>query len=201
MPNIDMTCVTCGGPFSVRKVYADYQRRRGKAPRFCSMKCVGASRVKAHSQDLIFQHSIPEPMSGCWLWTGPTFARNYGKIGCPPALAHRISWTVFRGAIPAGLVVRHRCDNPSCVNPDHLELGTNADNVADKIARGRQAKGERIARAVLSAREVGEIKLLLRRGAPRKAIAHDFSVSVSAVNHIAHGRSWKHLTPEPGREA
>jgi len=87
---------------------------------------------------------------GCWLWTGGT-CLGYGKClkpGTDPKLriqvkAHRVSWELANGPIPAGLCVLHRCDNPPCVSPEHLFLGTLADNRADCVAKGRQAKGDR----------------------------------------------------------
>ena len=84
---------------------------------------------------------------GCWLWTGYRFHAGYGGFheSQPKRtvrLAHRVAWELTNGLIPDGLHVCHTCDNRSCVRPDHLFLGTNADNVADKVAKGRQAKGE-----------------------------------------------------------
>lgn len=85
---------------------------------------------------------IPEPMSGCWLWTGSLNNKGYGqfRINYPPKklwLAHRWLYTQLMGEIPTGLVLRHSCDTPACVNPDHLETGTNSDNVQDMLKRGR----------------------------------------------------------------
>lgn len=88
----------------------------------------------------------PEPTSGCWLWTGSVAGFGYGRIQRGPrgggvVLAHRVSWELYRGPIPVGLCALHRCDQPACVNPDHLFLGTHADNTADKIAKGRLRYG------------------------------------------------------------
>lgn len=91
---------------------------------------------------------IPEPNSGCWLWLGALFVSGYGWFQRghrkqPGARANRISWELHRGPIPDGLCVLHRCDNPSCVNPDHLFIGTQLDNIADRDRKGRQARGVR----------------------------------------------------------
>jgi hypothetical protein len=82
---------------------------------------------------------------GCWLWTAST-SRGYGQIspgvaGSPPLKAHRVSWEIANGPIPEGLFVCHRCDNPRCVRPDHLFLGSNADNAADMKAKCRANNG------------------------------------------------------------
>ncbi len=82
----------------------------------------------------------------CWEWQGAHDPRGYGFIGAPGGgknlLAHRVSWELHNGAIPQGRYVLHRCDNPRCVRPDHLFLGTHADNMADRQAKGRQAQGD-----------------------------------------------------------
>ena len=81
--------------------------------------------------------------SECWEWTASLNQKGYGnfKLNGSPYLTHRVSYEIHKGAIPKGLVVRHQCDNPKCVNPAHLELGSQKDNVRDRQDRGRQAKG------------------------------------------------------------
>ena len=76
----------------------------------------------------------------CWIWTGKISVHGYGIIVLPGKLeigAHRVSYLIHRGDIPSGMFVCHRCDNPPCVNPDHLFVGSNLDNVADMTAKGR----------------------------------------------------------------
>lgn len=83
----------------------------------------------------------PEPFSGCWIWTGAEAGDGYGYIrhsgAAGDTYAHRASWKLFRGEIPVGLSVLHQCDTPTCVNPDHLFLGTQKDNIRDASGKGR----------------------------------------------------------------
>jgi HNH endonuclease len=126
---------------------------------------------------------------GCWLWTGSTQPKGYGQINRGdgvPERAHRVAWTKFRGPIPEGLQVLHRCDNPGCVNPDHLFLGTDGDNMHDKQGKGRHHK------QILSAADVAEI-----RAAPRytrfnaAAFAARLGVTISCIKQVRARSSWK----------
>lgn len=85
------------------------------------------------------EKSIPEPNSGCWLWLGSTIPTGYGVIGVDGKnwRAHRAAWRAYRGEV-GSLHVLHRCDNPGCINPDHLFLGTHTDNMRDRRDKGRQ---------------------------------------------------------------
>lgn len=90
--------------------------------------------------DRIMLDSIPEPMSGCWIWTGPMNSSGYGQVQHGKRgrkLAHRASWECFVGPIGHGLVVCHKCDNKLCVNPTHLFVGTQKDNIRDMDRKGR----------------------------------------------------------------
>ena len=86
----------------------------------------------------LMNHSVPEPMTGCWLWTGSGQARGKIKINKKYVLAPRASYAHFKGPIEGGKLVCHTCDNPWCINPDHLYLGTNSDNQKDRYRRTKR---------------------------------------------------------------
>lgn len=129
------------------------------------------------------KHWMHEPFSGCWLWTGKTYLNGYGsmKINYKPRLAHRVAWEIFKGEIPTGLCVLHRCDIKCCVNPNHLFLGTHWDNQHDRILKSRPARGR-----VLSE---NTIKLIRKSGDTQTHLAHRFGVTPSAISRIKSGEN------------
>ncbi len=146
----------------------------------------------------------PEPMSGCWLWTaslsnsGDHFGYGQIRVHDRPQLAHRVSWELHRGAVPAGLNVLHKCDNPGCVNPDHLFLGTHQDNVADRHAKGRTRQGhvplrsgEHHGCAKLTWAKVDEIRALYTAGGHSfNQLAQQFGVSKRSILFVVHRKHW-----------
>lgn len=134
--------------------------------------------------------------SGCWEWIGSKrngyglFSRNNKTTS-----AHRVSYEAHHGLIPSGMVVRHSCDNPSCINPNHLLIGTIADNVADREARGRRdVKGEQIGTSKLTEAQVLEIRASSESHTEAGA---RLGVSKNCIWSIRSGRSWKHLISVP----
>lgn len=124
---------------------------------------------------------------GCWLYIGPFSPKGYGKIqiACYHLRAHRVAYEAYVGKIPEDLLVRHKCDNPRCCNPEHLELGTNADNMKDKKDRKRSASGENHGMAILSNIERSQIIDLLKcRLFSMRKIADAYGVSLGAINNI-----------------
>lgn len=130
---------------------------------------------------------------GCWLWTGAKHNRGYGVMrnaGRNQRATH-VAWFFANEEWPApGLVVRHKCDNPGCVRPDHLELGTQKQNVRDAVSRGRNARGQLCGYARLTDANVVDIR---SADGSQRAIGDKFGVSQSMVSAIRLGKRWKHL--------
>jgi hypothetical protein len=124
---------------------------------------------------------------GCWLWMGKLHPRGYGRFrGKTGDMAPRFSYECYRGEIPPGMQVCHKCDNPQCVNPDHLFLGTNQDNVDDKVRKGRHPVGETCTSAKLTEAQVLEARALY---VPR---SKEFSTRKLAEKFgITHGQMWR----------
>lgn len=140
----------------------------------------------------------PEPNSGCWLWEGTTDPDGYGKmiVGGKQVRAHRLAYRLYIGDIPRGLLVRHKCDVPSCVNPRHLLLGTIADNNADKAARNRCRYGERHPNAKLTSSDVRAILIAAQDGAETpRATARRFGVRRETIRAIIQGTAWRNIRP------
>jgi hypothetical protein len=104
---------------------------------------------------------------------------------------HRFMYEITYGKIPAGMIVRHKCDEPLCINPDHLELGTHADNARDKVSRNRQPKGTQIKSAKLNEEAVYYIKFISTEN--DKELARRYKVNISTIRSIKKGITWKHV--------
>lgn len=143
--------------------------------------------------DKIAFYSSPPDEHGCILWIGSKKPSGYGQIHTADGLlyAHHVAWRFANGPIPQGMVIRHKCDVRDCINPDHLEIGTHADNVADKVARGRATNGERSNLTKLTAAKVLEIRR--RSDETPKSLGDEFGVTASNIVAILKRKSWKHL--------
>lgn len=142
--------------------------------------------------------------NGCWNWTGYKH-RGYGQIRVNKKqhFTHRYAYELTHGPIPEGMVICHTCDNPACCNPDHLFLGTHADNAADRHAKGRSRsgalRGELSASAKLTAAQVVAIRATYAQGTISQAeLARRYNVAVSTIYLIVHHKKWKHLTDHDG---
>lgn len=140
---------------------------------------------------------MPEPNTGCWLWIASVYRFGYGQIWDVAigraTTAHRVSWELHCGPVPAGMFVCHRCDTPACVNPDHLFLGTAAENNADRDAKGR-ARGNEHRRGQrpynprncrLSPSAAAEVILLHFLGMSLRRIARRMGVHRNTIWYIA----------------
>jgi HNH endonuclease len=138
--------------------------------------------------------------NGCWIWKGAKHRQGYGNIAyrCRAQLVHRVSWVIYKGKIPKGIKVCHKCDITSCCNPHHLFLGTQKDNVYDAVEKGKfdQRKlGKR--RNKLNWDQVQEVKKLNAQGMSRQKIQEKFQVGQTCIAKILQGVSWnKNWTEE-----
>lgn len=129
----------------------------------------------------------------CWEWQGYRRPDRYGLVGgrtTPKILAHRLAWQLTYGPIPTGLFVCHHCDNPPCVRPDHLFLGTQTDNMRDAAKKGRiySGIGARRAMAKVTPQQVREIRSLT--GLTLKQIGMRYGIKASQVSKIRLGQCW-----------
>jgi len=143
----------------------------------------------------------PEPNSGCFLWIGTLDAYGYGdfvirKITVSKGVyrkerikAHRFAWELDRGPIPDGLQVLHRCDVPACVNPDHLFLGTPTDNMADRDAKERQARGEIFGRGLTEA----DVLAIRASSETQAKLAERYGVVFQTISDIQRRVTWRHV--------
>lgn len=143
-------------------------------------------------------HDKYEKSEGCWIWRAQRDRRGYGVYDKYEnakrqfrKFAHRYMWEITFGPIPDGINVCHKCDNPPCVNPNHLFLGTHADNCADKVSKKRHRFGERVNFAKLSESQVKEI--LTMRHLPVQKVADIFGVTYGPIYAIFRGKTWKHI--------
>lgn len=185
------TCKYCG------KMLKDLKNES-----FCSRKCSSLFRRDNHYSE--YEEKIKERIlrnieifpSGCWIWKSFKSKSGYAEITWKgeKKRTNRISFEVFKDKIPTGMYVCHTCDNPLCVNPDHLYIGTHQDNIDDKLKKGRQSKGKEIGRSKLDEEKVNEI----RRIAEKEEFSHErigeiFGVSQSCISRIVKRLTWKHI--------
>jgi len=142
------------------------------------------------------------PIAGCWLWTGRQDGNGYGSavVGNKTFGAHKLSHILFKGQVPAGLVVCHTCDVPLCVNPAHLFLGTHSDNMLDAFRKGRlkpptergtpnPVRGEAHHKSKLTIEQVREIRASTKSNSE---LAREYGVDRTSIRAIKTGKSWKH---------
>src|SRR4249919_502266 len=131
--------------------------------------------------------------ANCWEWTAFLHPSGYGVFRLRPKAiwAHRMSWILMRGKIPPGMNVLHRCDNKKCVNPEHLFLGTQRDNLLDMYGKGRGVAGEKHHRSKLTINDAINIRIL---DIPIRTLANLYGVHHGTIQAIKTGRTWKQET-------
>ena len=187
---ITLSCPSCGASFH------PHSKGAGRPPqKYCSAECATPERTKSRlDPETRFWRKVDKAgEGGCWNWTAGTNVYGYGAFGVEPkriVLAHRYSYEQATGEIAPGACVLHSCDNRRCVNPEHLRVGTKAENSRDMVDRNRSSSGERAVYSKLSSQDVVAI-----RSDPRThgEIAKQYCVSQSVISRIKSRRTWKHV--------
>lgn len=198
-------CEHCGTAFQVERIRPSHPNW-GK---FCSRACRGAAqsaRAKGSRADRYFWPRVKKT-ANCWVFKGRTDKDGYGVLNVygGAARAHRYSWEIHFGPIPDGLWVLHHCDNPPCVRPDHLFLGTTIDNNKDRHLKGRTAaglrsgtnthpesyRGKRSNNARLTEDVVREIRARVAAGESHVSVAQTVGMSRATIGMIARRETWK----------
>ena len=187
--SVAVICRRCGRNFAVQPGLL--RKGRGK---YCGNRCKGLARTgNIHER---FWANVRKD-EGCWIWIGTTLRgkRPYGilSIKNKPHLAHRLSYTLnVPGPIPPGLLVLHRCDNPPCVNPLHLFLGTHQDNADDCVSKKRQTRGEKNRHAKLTWEAVREIRREYATGSTsQRLLGQQFGVTRHLISRIVNKHIWR----------
>lgn len=136
---MEKICEACGKPFEKRPKDS---ARQWEDRAFCSLPCANIMKKTTTTHLYFWKHTDRRGREECWPWVGVCDNYGYGRVQFMTSMlkAHRVSWEMANGPIPDGLIVRHKCDNPNCVNPSHLEVGTQKDNMQDASKRSRLNK-------------------------------------------------------------
>lgn len=153
--------------------------------------------MKIELQDSFDEKWVSIPETSCWWWVGVANKAGYGRIkrGGKQLYAHRVSHELHIGPIPEGMMVLHRCDNPCCVNPDHLFLGTHQDNMDDRAAKGRTSHTSRNQGEACHAAKLNEqyVRIVRNSTASAAVTAGFFGVSETTIRNIRSGKTWGHV--------
>lgn len=162
--------------------------------KYCTKACADATRREVPDPER-FWNKVNKG-DGCWLWTASTNDDGYGHFRSAAGKhlnAHRYSYQLHNGAIPAGMTVMHSCDTPRCVNPEHLRLGTHAENMADMRSKNRGTSGEKNHKAKLTEAQVREIKSNPPKRGEFKAFAAKYGIIPSYLGRLLKGETWGHV--------
>lgn len=158
--------------------------------------------ARAYSDETFWAriYSQVERVGDCLLFTGHRVKDGYGHVkkDGKMVLVHRAVWARDNGPIPDGLIIMHTCDTPACIEPKHLQLGTHADNSADRDRKGRRAppRGSINGRAILCENDIPIIRYWLKNGYQAREIADKFLVDRHVIFNIKYNRCWQHVGPE-----
>lgn len=142
--------------------------------------------------DKVLKHIIIQKKSNCWIWQGCVDKKGYGIFG--DWKAYRWTYFLWYGDIPDGKWILHKCDNTSCVNPNHLFAGTRQDNIRDMVRKGRQCSGIKNAMHKLDNKQVREIRRLFwEEGKKYTELSRIFKVTAPNIRNIIRRKTWKHL--------
>lgn len=186
----ERTCLTCGKKF----VIPDY-RAKWNAGKYCSKQCTKTG-IPPTDPSKRFWSKVNKTDS-CWLWTASTHKFGYGAFNVRGKVytGHAYSWYLAHNSFPSkGQVIMHTCDNPTCVNPQHLQIATQKENVEDCTRKGRQAKGED--KSKLTTQEVKAIRTLYKpfsRKYSARKLAQIFKSTHQNISCITRRKSWKHI--------
>lgn len=187
-----MTEVTCSATGCGRQA-----KGRWCSAHYSRLRRLGAVRadVPIRSRVLLGASLILDPVTGCLLWPASISDTGYGSwvVDGKTRNAHRVAYEKAFGPIPDGLSVLHRCDVRACCNPDHLFLGTQADNMADASAKGRMSRGEARHNARLTESAVRAIRQSRAAGVSSLVLAREFGVSPRTIRDVGNRHTWKHL--------
>lgn len=169
----------------------DKGRVKGQPARYCHSHWNHALSL----EELFWQYVTLGAPDDCWEWQKNRHAFGHGFLHYRRTeyQAHRVSYELHNGAIPEGLHVLHKCDNPPCCNPNHLFLGTRLDNIEDRTKKGRSARGENVNTARLHTADVLKIRELHRAGITCAELARMYHIGESTARSIVKYRSWKHV--------
>ena len=199
---VDVTAGAKVGPFCSRRCsnHASWLKSRGMASRINGAYQFGLPYKGRPLQERFWEKVKKVEGDGCWEWTGCRMKSGYGQIGRGRRhgndTTHRVSWELEHGTpVPAGMCVCHRCDNPACVRPSHLFLGTPMDNVHDRIAKGRTRlatprRGFDSPYAIVTREMADEMRRRFAAGETQVAIGKSMGVSNSTVHSVVRGKKY-----------